>query len=104
MIDASGTLLDGTEVTGPVALREALLRNPEIFVSTVTEKLLVYALGRGLNAHDMPAVRKIVRDARDCNYCFSQLILGVVNSEPFRLRAKPSSEAALVALKQEEHK
>jgi len=88
-IDASGTLLDGTRVAGPVELREALLKNPEIFVSTVTEKLMVYALGRGLNAHDMPAIRRIVRDARSDQFRFSRLILGVVTSEPFRFRAEP---------------
>ena len=93
LIDASGTLLDGTQVTGPVELRKALLRNPEIFVSTVAEKLLIYALGRGLGPHDMPAVRKIVRGAKHRNYCFSQMVMGVVSSEPFRLRAKPAVEA-----------
>jgi hypothetical protein len=96
-IDASGTLLDGTNVTGPVELRKALLKKPEIFVSTLTEKLMIYALGRGLNAHDMPGIRKIVNDAHDKdqnkNYRFSQLILGVVNSQPFQLRAKPMNNA-----------
>jgi hypothetical protein len=86
MIDASGTLLDGTDVAGPVALREALMRNPEIFVSALTEKLMVYALGRGLSAHDMPAIRRIVRDVAAHAYRFPELILGVAKSEPFRLR------------------
>ena len=90
MIDASGTLLDGTQIAGPVQLREALLKKPEIFVSTLTEKLMVYALGRGLNARDMPATRRIVSSAANDNYRFSQLVLGVVNSEPFRMRAKPA--------------
>ncbi|MEP7352867.1 MAG: DUF1592 domain-containing protein [Acidobacteriota bacterium] len=89
LINASGTLLDGTEVNGPVALRNALLKKPEIFVNTMAEKLMIYALGRGLSAHDMPEIRKIVRDARGQNYRFSQLILGVVNSKPFEFRAKP---------------
>jgi mono/diheme cytochrome c family protein len=88
-IDASGKLLDGTEINGPVALREALVRKPEIFVSTVVEKMMVYALGRGLTAHDMPAVRKVVRDAGAHDYRFSQLVLSVVDSEPFRMREKP---------------
>lgn len=87
-IDASGRLLDGTEVTGPVELREALMREPEIFVATVVEKLMVYALGRGLVASDMPAVRQIVRDAESADYRFSELILGIVDSVPFRMRAK----------------
>jgi hypothetical protein len=85
-IDASGKLLDGTEVNGPVELRKALLKKPEIFVSTLTEKLMIYALGRGLSAHDMPEIRKIVRDAGKDNNRFSQLILGVVQSKPFQLR------------------
>lgn len=97
VIDASGTLLDGTNVTGPVELRKALLKKPEIFVSTLTEKLMIYALGRGLNAHDMPEIRKIVREAHNedhtKDYRFSQLILGVVNSKPFQLRAKPMNNA-----------
>jgi hypothetical protein len=97
VIDASGTLLDGTNVTGPVELRKALLKKPEIFVSTLTEKLMIYALGRGLNAHDMPEIRKIVREARNNDqskdYRFSQLILGVVNSKPFQMRAKPVNSA-----------
>jgi cytochrome c551/c552 len=85
-IDASGTLLDGTAINGPVELRTALLKKPEVFVSTVTEKLMIYALGRGLSAHDMPEIRKIVRDAESKNNRFSELILGVVKSKPFLLR------------------
>jgi hypothetical protein len=100
MIDASGTLLDGTQIAGPVALREALLKKPEIFVSTVTEKLMIYALGRGLSPHDMPAVRKIVRDAGAKDYRFSQLILGVVNSQSFLLREKPLRNAATETVKE----
>ncbi len=96
-IDASGTLLDGTAISGPVELREALLKKPGIFVSTLTEKLMIYALGRGLSAHDMPEIRRIVRDAGKDDYRFSRLILGIVNSSPFRLRAKPGSDAAQVA-------
>ena len=93
VIDASGTLLDGTNVTGPVELRKALLKKPEIFVSTLTEKLMIYALGRGLSAHDMPEIRKIVGDAGNKDYRFSRLILGVVNSKPFQWRAKPMNSA-----------
>jgi hypothetical protein len=86
VIDASGTLLDGTNIKGPVELRTALLKKPEIFVSTMTEKLMIYALGRGPIAQDMPEVRKIIRDAGKDNYRFSRLILGVVNSKPFQTR------------------
>jgi len=84
-IDASGQLLDGTKVNGPIELRQALLNRPEIFVNTMTEKLMTYALGRGLQSYDMPVVRKIVRDSKD--YRFTDLILGIVNSTPFQMRA-----------------
>ena len=89
MIDSSGTLLDGTDVNGPVELRKALMKKPAIFVSTLTEKLMIYGLGRGLGAHDMPEIRKIVHQAESKNYRFSELILGVVKSKPFQLRVKP---------------
>jgi mono/diheme cytochrome c family protein len=85
-IDASGQLMDGTKVSGVVALREALVREPEGFVRTVTEKLLTYALGRGLGYADMPVVRGIVRASASQNYRFSSLVLGIVNSSAFRLR------------------
>ncbi len=85
-IDASGELADGTKVTGVVQLREALARNPETFVSTFTERLLTYALGRGLNYRDMPAVRKIVRDAARENYSFSAIVTGIIRSTPFQMR------------------
>jgi hypothetical protein len=88
-IDASGQLPDGTKVRGPVELRQALLKQPEIFVGTLTEKLMIYALGRGLAAHDMPVVRGIVRDAGRNNYRFSSIILGIVKSVPFQMRVKP---------------
>jgi hypothetical protein len=88
-IDASGRLVGGFDVAGPVELREALMTDPEIFVATVVEKLMVYALGRGLVATDMPAVRRIVREAEPTGYRFSALIEGIVDSVPFRMRAKP---------------
>jgi Protein of unknown function (DUF1592)/Protein of unknown function (DUF1588)/Protein of unknown function (DUF1585)/Protein of unknown function (DUF1587)/Protein of unknown function (DUF1595)/Planctomycete cytochrome C len=85
-IDATGELSDGTKVDGVVTLRNALVSRPELFAGTLTEKLLVYALGRGLDYRDMPTVRAIVRDASRDNYRFSALILGVVRSAPFQLR------------------
>ena len=85
-IDASGQLLDGTKVDGVITLRKALLRQPELFVGTLTEKLLIFALGRGLGYYDMPSVRAIVRDAARQDYRFSSLILGVVKSTPFQKR------------------
>jgi cytochrome c551/c552 len=97
-IDASGELLDGTRVNGPVELRKALLAQPEIFAGTLTEKLLTYALGRGLAPSDMPAVRSIVRGAAGNNYRFSSLILGIVNSVPFQMReARVARQAAQIA-------
>ena len=86
LIDASGQLADGTRVDGVVALRKALVREPETFVRTMTEKLLTYAVGRGLTASDMPVVRATVRDARAEQYRFSSLILGIVRSVPFQMR------------------
>ncbi len=85
-VDASGELADGTRVEGVVTLRKALLSRPEVFVGTFTEKLLTYALGRGLDYRDMPAVRSIVRSAAANNYRFSSLVLGIVHSTPFRMR------------------
>jgi hypothetical protein len=87
-INATGELLDGTKVDGVVTLRQALLRQPELFVGTVAEKLMIYALGRGLAYYDMPEVRKIVRDSASQNYRFSSLIMGVVNSTAFQKRIK----------------
>jgi hypothetical protein len=89
-IDASGKLADGTEVNGIVSLRNAILARPEIFVSTVTEKLMIYALGRGMEASDMPAVRRIVREAAPDNYRLPSLIMGVARSVPFQMRRKPA--------------
>ena len=98
-INASGELLDGTKVDGVVTLRQALVKQPEIFVATVTEKLLTYALGRGLAYYDMPEVRKIVHDSAAQNYKFSSLILGVVDSPAFQKRIKvgDSENPAVVA-------
>ena len=85
-IDASGQLGEGTKVEGPVTLRQALLEHPEQFVGTVTEKLLTYALGRGLEFYDMGVVRGIVREAARNDYKFSSLIMGIVKSTPFQMR------------------
>jgi cytochrome c5 len=85
-IDPSGVLADGTIVDGPVALRQALLKHPERFVDTMTEKLLTYALGRGLEYYDMPVVRGIVRDAAKQDYKFSALVFNIVKSTPFQMK------------------
>jgi len=85
-IDPSGVLADGTKVDGPVALRQALLKHPERFVDTMTEKLMTYALGRGLEYYDMPVVRGIVRDAAKQDYKFSALVFNIVKSAPFQMK------------------
>ncbi|NOT28166.1 MAG: DUF1592 domain-containing protein [Acidobacteria bacterium] len=86
-IDASGALPDGTAFEGPTALRHLLMKRPEQLVTTVTEKLLTYALGRGVEYYDAPAIRSIIRDAAPSNYRWSSIILGIVKSVPFQMRA-----------------
>ncbi|MEO8257882.1 MAG: DUF1592 domain-containing protein [Acidobacteriota bacterium] len=90
-IDASGTLVDGTAVRDVVTLRQAILKRPELFISTLTEKLLTYALGRGLTHHDMPVVRGIVREAAGRDNRFSSLVFGIVRSAPFQMRTASSA-------------
>ena len=85
-IDAAGGLPDGSKFEGAAGLRQALLRRPELFVSTFTEKLLTYALGRGVEYYDAPAVRRIVAEARSNDYRFSSVILGIAKSTPFQMR------------------
>src|SRR4029077_16830715 len=84
--DASGAFPDGTKCDGPSTFRQALLNHPEPLLRTVTEKLLTYALGRGAEYYDMPAIRKVVADAAASNYRWSALILGIVKSPPFQMR------------------
>ena len=85
-VDASGALPGGASFEGVAGLRKAVLSRPELFVTTVTEKLLTYALGRGLEYYDAPTVRAIVHDARDRDYRLSSVVLGVVKSAPFQMR------------------
>jgi mono/diheme cytochrome c family protein len=85
-IDASGGLPDGSRFADVAGLETALLRRPEVFVGTLTEKLLTYALGRGVDYYDAPATRTIVRSARARNFRMSSIILGVVKSRPFQMR------------------
>jgi len=94
VIDSAAELPDGTPVSGPDDLREALMRNPEQFVQTFTERFLTYALGRTVDYKDMPAVRKIVREAGKKDYRFSEIVWQVVASEPFRLRVAPEPALA----------
>ena len=85
-IDASGQLADGSKVDGVVALRNALVARSDVFVRTLTEKLMTYAIGRGLQYYDMPVVRDIVRKAERQDYRFSGIIMGIVTSPPFQMR------------------
>jgi hypothetical protein len=88
--DARGGFADGSEFDGVAGLEETLLKRPELFVTDLTEKLMVYALGRGLEASDRPTVRKIVRRAKANDWKFSEIIVGIATSEPFTLQsAKP---------------
>jgi mono/diheme cytochrome c family protein len=88
-LDVSGQLTDGTKINGVVDLRNALVRYSPQFVRTVTEKLLTYALGRGVEYEDMPVVRSIVGDAAQNDYRFSALLMGIVKSTPFQMNRKP---------------
>jgi hypothetical protein len=85
-IDASDTLYNGIKVNGPASLREVILSHPDQFVRTMTEMLMTYGLGRGLEYYDMPTVRLIVKDAVRNNYRFSSLVIGVVKSAPFQMK------------------
>ena len=87
-LDTGGVLADGTKVDGPAALREAILSRPDAFVSILTERMLTYALGRGLEPSDMPVVRQIVRDAARADYRFGSIVMGIVESVPFQMRTK----------------
>jgi uncharacterized protein DUF1588/uncharacterized protein DUF1585 len=89
-VDASAALTDGTKFEGPVGLRQLLLGRREQFVSTVTEKLLAYALGRGVDSYDLPVVRTIAREAAPSDYRWSSIILGIVKSTPFQMRRSES--------------
>jgi hypothetical protein len=87
-LDASGQLTDGTKIDSVASLRQALVRYSPQFFRTLTEKLLIYALGRGVDYPDMPVVRSIVRDAARNDYHFSTLVLGIVKSDPFQMNRK----------------
>jgi hypothetical protein len=85
-VDATGILPDGSEISGVEGLEVAILRTPQMFVGTLTEKLLIFALGRGVEPADGPEVRNIVRNAEKEDYRFSSIITGIVMSKPFRMR------------------
>ncbi|HVK59380.1 MAG TPA: DUF1588 domain-containing protein, partial [Candidatus Kapabacteria bacterium] len=85
-VDVSGGFPDGSVFQGVDALESALLKRPDLFVGTLAEKLLTFALGRGIETYDAPAVRKIIRDAQGDDFRFSSVIIAVVNSTPFQMR------------------
>jgi hypothetical protein len=87
-IDAAGTLADGSKVDGPAALRQVILSRPDAFVTTLTERILTYALGRGVEPSDMPVVRSIVKQAAPTNYRLASIVTGIVKSAPFQMRTK----------------
>lgn len=94
-IDASGTLFNGTSVSGAAGLRAMLAKQPDVFAAVMTERLLTYALGRGVEYYDMPTVRKIVRDASANDDRFSSLVTGVVNSPAFQMKIKKAATATV---------
>jgi hypothetical protein len=95
-IDTGGVLADGTKVDGPVALRTAILSRPEAFMTTLTERLMTYALGRGVEPADMTVVRGIVRQAAQREFALQSIITGIVESAPFQMRTKlePGAESS----------
>ena len=92
-IDASGVLVDGSKVNGVASLRDVLVRRSDQFVRVVTEKMMTYALGRGVEYQDMPLVRSIVHDSAAGNYRFSSIVLGIVKSSPFQMNIKTGSDS-----------
>ena len=92
-IDAKGVLVDGSKLDGVKGMREALVRYSPQFIRVITEKLLIYGLGRGTEYFDMPVVRSIVHEAGRKDYRFSALVLGVVKSDPFQMNQKPGAAA-----------
>ncbi len=93
-LDVAGVLADGSKVNGPAALREAIASRPVAFVTVITEKMLTYALGRGLEPSDMPVVRKIVKKSVQNDYRLSSIVMGIVESAPFQMRTKLEPEPA----------
>lgn len=96
-IDTAGQLADGTKVSGPTELRDALMKRPAQFVGTMTEKMLTYALGRAVEPRDMPVVRDIARQAEKQNYKFSAIVLGIVKSTPFQMKKVPEAKLQVAA-------
>jgi len=98
-IDTGGVLADGAKVDGPIALRDAILSRPEAFATVLTERLMTYALGRGVEPSDMPVVRGIVKKSGPNNYRLESIVQSIVESAPFQMRtrlesAEPTSRVA----------
>jgi hypothetical protein len=96
-IDSAGVMPDGAKVDGPAAVVAAIAARPEQFARTVTEMMLTYALGRGLEYYDMPVVRSVARDAAKRDFRFSQIVVGIVKSPPFQMRVKAAQEPGPLA-------
>jgi hypothetical protein len=96
-IDPTGQLADGTPIDGPVALRKAVLERREMFVRTLTEKLMTYGLGRGIEVDDRPLVRRVAREAAAHDYRWSAIVLGIVRSAPFQMKKAPAPDAQQAA-------
>jgi hypothetical protein len=91
-IDAAGVLADGAKVNGPIALRNAILSRPDAFATVLTERIMTYALGRGVEPSDMPVVRSIVRKAGTNNYRLASIVQSIVESAPFQMRTRLEPE------------
>jgi hypothetical protein len=90
-IDASGTMADGTRFSGPGELQQVLLARGDEFAATVADKLMTYALGRGAEYYDMPALRQILKRTKGDNYRWSSLVQAIVESTPFQMRRAPTA-------------
>jgi len=103
-IDSAGVLADGTKIDGPVAMRQAILKRPEAFATVITTRMMIYALGRGLEPSDMPVVRRIVKKAALDDYRFATIIAGIVESPLFQMRTRlePSEPTNTVAQSREQ--
>ena len=89
LLQTAGAFTDGSQFAGVDGLEQLILKRPELFVQTLTEKLMTFALGRGVEYYDMPAVRKIVHQAKPNNYRFSDIVVGIASSVPFQMRKTP---------------
>jgi hypothetical protein len=90
-IDAAGVLADGAKVNGPIELRQAILSRPEAFATVITQRMMIYALGRGLEPSDMPVVRRIVRQAGKNGYRLNTIVNEIIQSAPFQMRTRLDS-------------